>query len=84
MTTAGRAYPTRVTCRFQGKDGQVVLDQIRTVDKTRLVKQLGRISSADPKEGASYPGRAICRVRAIAQIASHNGRIIQSISAFSL
>lgn len=50
MTTAGRAYPTRVTCRFQGKDGQVVLDQIRTVDKTRLVKQLGRISSATQKK----------------------------------
>jgi mRNA interferase MazF len=44
MTTKGRAYPTRVACRFQGKDGQVVLDQVRTVDKARLVKRLGRIS----------------------------------------
>lgn len=43
LTTQGRNYPTRVACRFQGKDGQVVLDQIRTVDKTRLVKLLGRI-----------------------------------------
>jgi mRNA interferase MazF len=43
MTTKGRSYPTRVACQFQGKDGQIVLDQIRTVDKTRLVKRLGRI-----------------------------------------
>ena len=46
MTTKGRDYPTRVTCTFQGVEGQVVLDQLRTVDKTRLVKQLGRLSSA--------------------------------------
>jgi mRNA interferase MazF len=43
MTTKGFAYPTRVSCRFQGKQGQVVLDQIRTVDKTRLVRRLGKI-----------------------------------------
>jgi mRNA interferase MazF len=49
MTTQGRAYPTRVTCKFQGKDGQIVLDQIRTVDKTRLVKRLGTISAATQK-----------------------------------
>ena len=45
MTTGGRAYPTRVPCRFKGKDGQVVLDQIRTVDQTRLIKKLGRLGS---------------------------------------
>jgi len=44
MTTHGRAYPTRVPVRFRRKTGQVVLDQIRTVDKTRLVKRLGTIS----------------------------------------
>ncbi|MDL5055758.1 type II toxin-antitoxin system PemK/MazF family toxin [Oscillatoria laete-virens NRMC-F 0139] len=44
MTTKGRAYPTRVDCTFQGKQGQIVLDQIRTVDKTRLVRRLGVIS----------------------------------------
>jgi mRNA interferase MazF len=43
MTTKGRSYPTRVSCRFQRKDGQVVLDQLRTVDKTRLVRRLGRL-----------------------------------------
>ncbi|NLX26767.1 MAG: type II toxin-antitoxin system PemK/MazF family toxin [Lentisphaerae bacterium] len=44
MTTKGRPYPSRVSCAFQGKRGQVVLDQIRTVDKTRLVRRLGTIS----------------------------------------
>ena len=45
MTTQGRPYPTRVPCRFQGKQGQITLDQIRTVDKVRLVKKLGRIDT---------------------------------------
>ncbi len=44
LTTKGRDYPTRVACTFQGVEGQVVLDQLRTVDKTRLVKKLGRLS----------------------------------------
>ena len=43
MTTAGKDYPTRVSCTFKKKKGQVVLDQIRTIDKTRLVKKLGTI-----------------------------------------
>ena len=43
MTTKGRVYPSRVTCRFQEKEGQIVLDQIRTVDKMRLVKRLGEL-----------------------------------------
>ncbi len=44
MTTKGRNYPTRVRCTFQSKKGQIILDQIRTIDKNRLVKKLGRIS----------------------------------------
>jgi mRNA interferase MazF len=43
LTTKGQAYPTRVACRFKGKNGRVVLDQIRTVDRSRLIKKLGRI-----------------------------------------
>ena len=43
MTTRGRQYPTRVSCKFQGREGQIVLDQIRTVDKARLVRKLGRL-----------------------------------------
>lgn len=49
MTTKGQPYPTRVVCKFQSKDGQIVLDQIRTVNKTRLVKLLGQISSDEQK-----------------------------------
>jgi len=45
MTTKGQAYPTRIPCRFKGKDGQLVLDQIRTVDRSRLIKKLGRIGA---------------------------------------
>ena len=44
MTTQGRNYPTRISCTFKGKKGQVILDQIRTVDKKRLVKKIGSIS----------------------------------------
>ena len=43
MTTKGRTYPTRIPCTFQDKKGQIILDQIRTVDKSRLVKRLGKI-----------------------------------------
>jgi mRNA interferase MazF len=50
MTTRGRLYPTRVACKFQGKDGQVVLDQIRTVDKSRLVRKLGTINEPTQKD----------------------------------
>ena len=43
MTTKGREYPTRISCFFQGKKGQIVVDQLRTVDKKRLVRKLGAI-----------------------------------------
>jgi mRNA interferase MazF len=46
MTTKGRPYPTRIPVQFQRKTGQIVLDQIRTVDKTRLVRRLGKIDNA--------------------------------------
>lgn len=50
MTTKGRPYPTRVPCTFRGKRGQVVLDQIRTVDRVRLVKPLGKLSGEQSGE----------------------------------
>lgn len=50
LTSSGRDYPTRVSCKFQGKVGQVVLDQVRTVDKARLVKKLGRIGTQTQTE----------------------------------
>ena len=43
MTTKGRPYPTRVPLKFRRKSGQVVVDQVRTVDQTRLVKRLGSV-----------------------------------------
>ncbi|PWB68078.1 MAG: transcriptional regulator [Deltaproteobacteria bacterium] len=49
ISTKGRIYPTRVPCTFQGKQGQIVLEQIRTVDKTRLVKRMEKV---DPKTQA--------------------------------
>lgn len=44
MMTGGHAYPFRVSCRFRGRAGHVVVDQIRTVDRERLVRCLGRLS----------------------------------------
>lgn len=43
MTTVVRSWPTRIPVTFQGRKGEIALDQIRAVDKTRLVKKLGRI-----------------------------------------
>ena len=47
MTTKSRSYPTRVACLFDGKQGQVVLDQMRTVDKRRLVTKLGALNQRE-------------------------------------
>jgi mRNA interferase MazF len=46
LTSAGKDYPTRVSCKFKKKRGQIVLDQIRTIDKVRLIKKL---DSIDPE-----------------------------------
>jgi len=43
LTTGGHPYPFRVPCRFAGKSGHVVLDQVRTVDRGRLTQRLGRL-----------------------------------------
>jgi mRNA interferase MazF len=47
LTSAGRPYPSRVPTRFDGRDGQVVIDQIRTIDKTRLAKRLGALDQGE-------------------------------------
>jgi mRNA interferase MazF len=44
MTTKSHAYPTRIPLTFQGKKGWIVLDQIRTIDKRRIINKLGKIS----------------------------------------
>ncbi len=46
MTTVQRGWPTRVAVTFQGKTGEIALDQIRAVDKVRLVKRLGKLDAA--------------------------------------
>lgn len=46
MTTGGHPYPFRIPCRFDKKDGFIVLDQLRSVDRRRLVKRLGRMAPA--------------------------------------
>ena len=46
MTSGQKDYPTRVSCTFRKKQGQIVLDQIRTIDKARLIKKLGTIDSS--------------------------------------
>jgi mRNA interferase MazF len=61
MTTKGRVYPTRVICKFQGKQGQIVLDQIRTIDKLRLVKRLGKVDSQIQTEVLSVLGDMFAR-----------------------
>jgi len=45
LTTGSHPYPFRVTCRFDGQDGHVVLDQVRTVDRERLGKRLGVLTA---------------------------------------
>ena len=46
MTSTQKPYPSRTNLTFQQKKGQVVADQLRTIDRARLVRRLGRISSA--------------------------------------
>ena len=46
LTSATRAYPTRVNCTFQKRNGEVTLDQIRTVDKKRFIRKLGTLDKA--------------------------------------
>jgi len=45
MSTKGFDYPCRIACKFKGKKGLILLDQIRAVDKSRLIKKVGAISN---------------------------------------
>lgn len=47
MTTKSHKYPTRISLNFQGKEGWIVLDQIRTIDKKRVVKKIGKLKSKE-------------------------------------
>ena len=46
MTTGAHGYRFRVACRFAGKSGHVITDQLRTVDRERLVRRLGKLAPA--------------------------------------
>jgi mRNA interferase MazF len=50
MTTKGQPYPSRVRCKFGSKQAQIVLDQLRTVDRARLAKRIGKIPAAAQRE----------------------------------
>jgi mRNA interferase MazF len=50
LITGGHPYPFRVRCSFDGKDGHIVADQLRAVDRERLVKHLGRLSETTLNE----------------------------------
>lgn len=45
MTTGGHPYPFRIPCRFQKKDGFVVVDQLRTIDQSRMIRCIGKVSA---------------------------------------
>lgn len=47
MTTKSHEYPSRVCLKFKGKTGWIVLDQIRTIDKTRVLKKVGKMGEND-------------------------------------
>ena len=61
MTKRTRNYPSRVPCVFQSKSGQIVLDQIRAVDKARLVRRLGRIDEATQTQVLDVLGRMFAK-----------------------
>ncbi len=50
LTTGGHRYPFRVPCRFGGKAGHVVLDQLRTVDLERLIRRRGQLTATTLKK----------------------------------
>jgi len=50
MTTKGFEFPCRVSCKFKNKNGLILLDQIRAVDKSRLIKKIGTVSAKTQKE----------------------------------
>ena len=56
MTTVRRGWPTRVGVAFQGKAGEIALDQLRAVDRSRLVRRLGKLDSETANAVLDTPG----------------------------
>jgi len=50
LTSKLRNYPTRIPCKVEGKQGQIVLDQIRTIDKSRLAKKIDTLTKTTQKK----------------------------------
>jgi mRNA interferase MazF len=50
MTTGGHRYPFRIACRFRDKAGYVVADQLRTVDRVRMIRRVGRLPAGTMDE----------------------------------
>ncbi len=50
MTTSSKKYPTRIEVKYDRKTGWIIIDQIRTIDKQRIIKILGRLSQPEIKE----------------------------------
>lgn len=50
LTSKLKNYPTRVPCKVEGKQGQIVLDQIRTIDKSRLIKKIDTLNKNTQKK----------------------------------
>ena len=65
MTSAVKDYPTRVSCRFKKKKGQIVLDQLRTIDKARLIKKLGSVRPETQHEVISVLQRRAAHIQPI-------------------
>lgn len=63
MTTAGKDYPTSKQCEFQGKKGRIVLDQIRKIDKSRLIKIMGIVGPHVQTEVISTLDAVFCVIR---------------------
>ncbi len=53
LTSKLRNYPTRIPCKVEGKQGQIVLDQLRTVDKSRLIKKIATLAKPLQKKVSS-------------------------------
>ncbi|WP_291197116.1 type II toxin-antitoxin system PemK/MazF family toxin [Dyadobacter sp.] len=50
LTSTIRKYPTRIDCHVDGRDGQIVLDQLRAIDKVRLTKKIGQLDPATAQQ----------------------------------
>ena len=61
LTSSAKPYPSRVSCEVSGKRGQIVLDQLRTIDKTRLGKHLGQLSVAEQEAVLGTLGEMFAR-----------------------